>query len=156
MGFNPLNSVASFIAGLQMGQSFDLVDGKPDGLKEGDGTAAIQYSVSVGSGRGSAKVDLNGSQVPGVVEALKGFDPEADLSGLTPAECIGRTISRNSDGSTTFKLSLAKNSRSVKIPKDEWDNFLAYMAEVQGTIPQAVEHYRNVVAQLEKEANADK
>jgi len=156
MSFNPLNVVASFIASLQSGQRFELYDGDVAPLKGETPETAIRYSVSVGQGRGSSKVDLNGGDVPGVVAALYNFDPEEDLSHLSPVECIGRTIVRAKDGSTTFKLSLAKNARSVKVPAGEWNNFLEYMDTVQESIPLAVAHYQGLVAAAEESANKGK
>jgi hypothetical protein len=167
LGFNPLVAALSFVADLQSKASWlyarktdtqgPLTD--EDGTEteetgyQTDGSASIHYAVSVGKGRGSAKVELTGNQLESVADALEAYDPEADHSGLDPAECIARTIDRDSDGVTSFKLSLAPNSRAVKIPAGEWDNFCGLMRANAGTVDAAVAHYRNVTEQAEAAAN---
>ena len=147
LGFNPIAAALSFVQDLQSKAQWlyqRKADTRTDDGYDGDGSASIHYQVSIGTGRGSAKVELTGDQLPSVADALEAFDADADLSGLSPEECIARTISRDSDGVTTFKLSLAKNSRAVKIPAGEWDNFCTLMRANANSVEAAVAHYRNL------------
>ena len=152
LGFSVAAAVLNFVQGLQQSHTFNYSaanDPRQDGEYTTDGAEAILYGVSVGTGRGSAKLELTGDQFPSVADALEAFSPDADLSGLSPAECVERTISRDKDGNTTFKLSLAKNSRTIKIPAGEWDNFLGYVRACSDSIPAAVAHDRAMVGQME-------
>jgi hypothetical protein len=168
LGFNPVAAAVSFIKGLQTSASWlyarkadpqgPLTD--EDGRLtmttgyQTDGSASIHYAVSVGNGRGSSKVELTGDQLAPVADALAAWDPEADLSGLTPAECIERTISVDKDGVTSFRLSLAKNSRSTRIPAGEWAGYVALMRANADSVPAAVAYYRDQAETAEAAANA--
>lgn len=118
-----------------------------DAVRRGD-LSAVNFSVSVGNGRGSTRLDLTGDHVGPVRAALRAWDPAEDLSELPPEECVRRTIS--SDGEeVTFKLSLAKNSRNVRIPVDEWPAFLDFMDSVGEWTSAALEHFRANLADAE-------
>jgi hypothetical protein len=134
---NPFTTAQSFVAALQGSTSFQgWTPENPD---------HIDVAFSVGSGRGSAKVELTAESLPTVREYLADWEPE-DLSALSPLECIQRTINRDDDGNVTFKTSLAKNSRSVKIPAASWDDFLGYLTDLEGHVEGAVEHYKSIQA----------
>lgn len=117
-----------------------------------DGEAAYTVETSVPNGKGSTVLKLAGSELSSVREALEGFNPESDLSKLPPAEAIRRTIGREDDGSITFKVSLAKSTRTVVVPPGEWDNFLEFVANLDDTRADGIEHYRNVTQAAEREA----
>jgi hypothetical protein len=113
--------------------------------------AAVHYSASIGNGRGSTRLDLTGDQIAPVLEALRAWDPAEDLSALSPAECVRRTIAAEGDD-VTFKLSLASNSRKVKIPAPEWPAFVDFIESVGGWSESALAHYASELAKVEASA----
>jgi len=120
-------------------------------VRDGD-LKAVHFSVSVGNGRGSTRLELTGDHVAPVREALRGWSPDEDLSELPPAECIRRTIARETDDDTeivSFKLSLAPNSRKCKIPTSEWSGFLDYMDRVQDWSESALAYYQSQLAEVD-------
>lgn len=107
-----------------------------------DVSSAVSVEFSIGSGgRGNSIVRLTGADVSPVIEALKAFDPAEDLSSLTPAECIFRTIATDEDG-VTFKTSLAKNARTHTIPTEHWEAFLGLLARLDGSIEPMIDSFR--------------
>jgi hypothetical protein len=137
---NPFTTAQSFLANLQGSTNMGWTPETPD---------SIAVSFSVGTGRGSAKVEVDSTDLSTVREYLAGWEPE-DTSALSPLECIQRTIERDSDGNVTFKTSLAKNSRSVKIPADSWADFLGYLEALEGHVPAAIERYKAIQAEANK------
>lgn len=126
LGFNPIAPSLTFVQTLQRSHSFEFTPSLDDGTPEG-GAKAVSYSVSIGQGRGSAKVELTGDQFSDVAQTLRDWDPETtngNVGSLSPADAVRHSISRDEDGTTSFKLSLEKNSRSVRVPADGWAAYL--------------------------------
>lgn len=169
MDFNPFGSatvatrstVEDLLDQVKAGRAFRLLgsdtkDGANSATiracREGD-LSAVHFTASVGNGRGSTRLDLTGDQIAPVSGALRGWDLSEDPASLPPAECVRRTIARESgdDGDVvSFKLSLAKNSRSVRIPVGEWTAFLDFMESVGQWSEAALAHYQAELAKVEK------
>jgi hypothetical protein len=147
VSYNPFgsNSVSqSIVSNLiqQTPSAFSM--GERGLLESGDGRGGVRFDVSVGLGKGATKVSLGGNEVGGVLAALRGFDPNADVSSLTPGEIVARTIKIEGDD-VTFKITLAKNARTVNVPVKEWPSFLEYMGNVSEWTSAAVDHFRSLV-----------
>jgi hypothetical protein len=177
LGFNPIAVALSFIEGIQKATAWRYLQTKDkagvptedsvttddprdkNGKYTTDGLSSVGTRVSMskegaGKGRGSCVVDLNGEQIREASDALSAWDPEAEPEEVSIAEAINRTIKTEKDGTITFALSLAKNTRRVQIPAAEWDNYLGYMKACADSVPQAVEHFRGLVAKVEAEQAA--
>jgi hypothetical protein len=137
--------------------SIDDIDLMAPEIAVGDyltaGAGAVRFETSIGNGKGSTVMVLGGSDLASVVKAL--HEPVIDLERLPVAESIRRTIARNpaADGSPatiTFKLSLAKHSRSIVVPESDWSAFVAYVETLDAKVSDAVDHSRRVVAAAEK------
>lgn len=119
-----------------------------------NGRQAFRFETSIGNGKGSTVLPLPATDLPNMLAALT--EPVSDLDKLPPSECIRRTIARDAEtGEVTFKVSLAKHSRTVIVPSGEWDNFLAYVTKLSENRDEAVKHYRNATAK-EEAAEAEK
>lgn len=167
--FNPFGStvaistsiVAGLMAQVKASKAIvlrDIEGGNVKTLNDGDGLEAIEVKLSVGNGKGSSRLDLVATDLRSVNELLCEFDPEVDkLSDLTPAECVSRTIQReevkDSEDIVSFKISLAKNSRSIKVPVSEWAAFVEFMGNLEEWSHGAVAAFRTHVANIEAEAN---
>lgn len=169
MSFNPYKTAARWIDLLIAKTSFEydgdadprvkaegVTDGNGDPIPVGtyltDGSAGLVLSFSVGNGKGSTLVELRGNQLDEVANELAGWEP-VDVDKLSPSECIRRTIARDPEtGEVTFKVSLAKNSRTVTVPGDSWNDFVEFMDTYAGNVGEGVKHYRGVVATIEAEA----
>ncbi len=112
------------------------LDPRIDGEYTTDGTEALIFELSVGQGRGSSKLEVEGADFEGVVESLSDFDPDAELSeDMKPSEVIKRTIRLSPDGSAVqFKISNAKHSRSVTVPRESWTEFVELWKKWQAGI----------------------
>lgn len=122
-----------------------------------DGTAAFRFETSIGNGKGSTVLPLGAADLPSIVGALSA--PLVDLDKLSPAECIRRTIARTPATDTepaviSFKVSLAKHSRTVIVPEDQWPAFLAYVTTLNDRRLDAIAHYRASSDKAEAEAAA--
>lgn len=145
--YNPFgsNSVSTSIVSNLIAQTPSAFSmGDAAALAAGDGKAGVRFDVSVGIGKGATKVSLGGNDVSGVLSALRGFDPNADLSSLTPGEVVARTIKVEGE-EISFRVTLAKNARTVNVPVKEWASFLEYMGNVAEWTEGAVDHFRSIV-----------
>jgi hypothetical protein len=153
MGFNPfggsqITSVVSHLVA-QASSAFEMVSGNL--LNVGDGRKAVRWEVSVGQGRGATRLGLNGDQIGDVIASLRSFDASADPEAMSPAEVVARTIAVEGDA-VTFRVTNAKNARTVSIPRGEFQAFIAHLEQVDGWVDGAVAHYRNVAAEVKAEA----
>ena len=110
-----------------------------DALRSGDGLAGISLAFSLGQGRGGSRFDVNGAELSSVIDSLNDFNEDEDVSQTSTAEAIRRTLTveTQKDGPdlVSFQLSLAKSSRAVKIPVDEFQSFLACMRDLESFNP---------------------
>lgn len=156
----------SFIASLAEQDVWGLrpeLDTTTDGKYDHNGVDAMLFELSIGQGKGSTKVQIDGSEFCDVASLLGSFDPDAEESDeeLSALECIRRTLKRDGEN-VTFKVSLAKHSRSVSVPVGTWPDFVKLFADwsadlvlPDGSSGPAVEKCREVVRQvLEQEAAA--
>lgn len=171
MAYNPLaTGTTAVVTTLRnqpsaWGYTTDL-DPREDGEYTTPGLAAVAWDVSVGNGRGSSKLTISGADSSDAAEVLAAFDPhapdtaEADVS---VAEAIRRTIAVEGDApeegkaderNVTFRTSLKRNARTVRIPIGEWGDFQALSAEVDGAMDRMVNYFREQRAAVE--ADADK
>lgn len=169
--FNPFARAASWLAALAQKTTTEY-DAKSDPRSDGthtdaygepivkgeyltDGVDSVTLKFSVGNGKGSTAVEIPGRQLDEVANVLEGWEV-VDLDKLSAAECIRRTIARNAEDKTIeFKVSLAKNSRTVVVPEAEWDGFVQFMSEGADSVEDAVAHYRSITA-AEEAAEAEK
>jgi hypothetical protein len=125
--YNPFgsNSVSTSIVSNLIAQTPSAFSmGDAAALAAGDGKGGVRFDVSVGIGKGATK---------------------ADLSSLTPGEVVARTIKVEGD-EISFRVTLAKNARTVNVPVKEWASFLEYMGNVQEWTEGAVDHFRSIIA----------
>lgn len=120
-------------------------------LDYGSGWEAISFEVSIRDrtpdGKKGAKVSLSGMDLADVTATLKEYDPDFNPENLKPAEIILKTI--ECDGEViSFKTSLEKHSRTVKVLRSEWSEFIEYLSACTGSLDLAVDHYRKVFAQM--------
>lgn len=127
---------------------------------EAHGALSILLSIGDG-GRGSAKMNVTGSEISEVADVLRNWDPEDENpEKLSAAQIVQRTLSLDDDdefgkvsegkGVVTFRTSLAKHTRTIRVPRVEFGNFIGMIDETFGplTLASAVTHYRTEVAKL--------
>ena len=114
-----------------------------DGSFMTDGTAAVRFEASIGEGRGSAKVNIGAADLVEISEYLKSWDPNADVESGRPIDVVKSTIAAEGDY-ITFKVSNAKNSRSIKVPVGEWPAFKRLLSETAEAVPKIVEAFRSL------------
>jgi hypothetical protein len=163
MGFNPMQSVVGFVVAM-VGRGTWKYDPKEDlGGPVEAGRAAVRWETSTGTGRGSSKLVIPGDQAADIAEALAAFDPEAveeeaSFVDLPVADCIRRTIGVEETESgtrvVTFRTSVAKNARTIRVPASEWSGFVGVARDISGFVDDGVESYRTAVAESEKRAAA--
>jgi hypothetical protein len=120
-----------------------------------NGRDAFRFETSIGNGKGSTVLSLGARDLAGISDALRA--PLVDLDRLSPVECIRRTIARNpgADGegpSITFKVSLAKHSRTVVVPESSWPEFLSYVSTLADRSGDAIAHFRELTRRSEAAA----
>ena len=135
-----------------------------------NGRAAVSIELSVGDGgKGSAKFRSPGDEICDALSFLNEWDPTAPVAveSLTVEEIIKRTITAEDDddygkwsdegglgGVVTFRTSLEKHSRTIKVPRRYWREFVANLSDTfdLDTVDAAVVHYREEVRKLEESA----
>jgi hypothetical protein len=163
MGFNPMQRVVGFVVAM-VGRGEWRYDPKADGGGPVEaGRAAVSWETSTGVGRGSSRLMIPGDQAADIAAALGDFDPdavveEATFQDLPVAECIRRTITVEETEAgarvVTFRTSVAKNARTIRVPAAEWAGFVNMASDISGFVDEGVETYRATVAEAEKRAAA--
>lgn len=126
-------SVTSFLGSLRDQDVWGLrpaLDPVENGLYTTTGIGAMVFDLSVGAGKGSSKILIEATDFIEVTAYLKAFDPDQELGEveLSPLECVKRTLEAT-DTEVSFKVSLAKHSRKVTIPRAQWAGFVALSEE---------------------------
>lgn len=163
MGFNPMARVVGFVVAM-VGRGTWKYDPKADGGGAVEaGRAAVRWETSTGTGRGSSRLTIPGDQASDIADALAAFDPaaveeEATFVDLPVADCIRRTIAveepetEGGERIVTFRTSIAKNARTIRVPASEWNGFVNMASDIAGFVDEGVESYRTAVAEAEKRA----
>lgn len=129
-----------------------------------DGVDALQISLSVGDGgRGSSRFEVTGQEIGDVIDILANYNPEEVVEeNLSPAQIARRTLSREDDenwgkvsegkGVVSFQLSLAKHTRSIRVPWEHWKGFVNMLDDTfsDETINKALNHYRGEVLRMQE------
>ncbi len=146
-------------ATLGEGDNLVVTDPVKDGVPETEGLLALWTDLSIGTGRGSTKVQISAGDLREIAPILTAYNPDAPQgSARSVAEIVKATLGRD-DEFYSFKVSDEKNSRTVKVPIDAWPAFVAFISEMNADIPTQVEKFRAMIAEMnkaEREANRGK
>lgn len=145
----------SFIAALAQGVSYDVAKDTDLTAPPEDVLNSIGLQASVKTGTASTVFRIDGDKVGSLANVLAEFDLTAEAvvdPNMTLEEVVRRTIEVDKEaGNVSFKLSLAKHSRSVNVPVAEWPQFVAYLQELSPKLVTTVEKAR----MIRQKANAE-
>jgi hypothetical protein len=145
----------AFMAALSSGVSYDgALDADPTAPPEA-ALKSIDLKASVKTGTASTVFKVSGDQIGSLAAVLADFNVDAEEvvdPNMTMEETVRRTIQVDTEsGNVSFKLSLAKHSRSVNVPVAEWPQFVAYLQGLDSKLVSVVERARKV----REDANAE-
>lgn len=102
-------------------------------------------------GIGPASLDIADPDLGMLALVAAAFDPEAPLAQVDLVTAFQKTVSVE-DGYVTFRPSLAKGARAVKILVGQWADFVRFLSVANDSIGEALVAYREQAKALNAEA----
>jgi hypothetical protein len=103
---------------------------------------------------GPKSLDITSDDIGQFAGVLADFDPKVS-AGLSLIETVEKTLEQGEEF-VTFRTSMAKGARTVKIPVGEWPDFVRWWGAAAETAPDLIIQYRKMLAETEAKAEAVK
>lgn len=144
---NERNKMKLAIAGVQLSMFDKLNNNYNTSFEKEKGTLTISQP-----NLGPKSLDISSDDIYSFAAIIAKFDPKEN-EGLSMLKTVEKTI-ENDGECVTFRTSMAKGARAVKVPAGDWPDFVRWWREAAAVSEDLISQYKEMIEKAEKAEKA--